>query len=174
MNKSQRSLFPVLAALLLASLACTCGAIGLTADNPTAPPLLAAPTEDTSGLNASPTDTAEPLEAPTQPEGAPTKPPIGGGDLTASPFPMPDDAANVVNAGGTVNYQTGKSLNEMIAFYQAAFAKQGLTERTLLHVESESTFSIVFDGDPSGKATVVQGVDLGGSSNINVRLEAIP
>lgn len=184
MTASKRHLIPVLAALMLATLACTCGALGRSTPTPT-PDQVIAPTEDTSGQptaeSAQPTDTAE-SQAPT--EAAPTKPPIGLSDSTptsdsgsnaSSPFPLPDDAKNVLQAGGTTNFQTAKSLKDMIAFYQDAFKQKGYKERTNLHIESTGTFSIVFDGDPSGQATVVQGVDLGnGTTNINVRLESVP
>jgi hypothetical protein len=184
MTPSRRKLIPVLAALVLASLACTCGALGRKTPTPTPPVLQVAPTEETSlqptaeatSETVQPTDTeasqAQATEAPA------TKPPIGGGaggGNASSPFPVPDDAKNVIQAGGSTIYQTSKSLKDMIAFYKDAFTQKGYTERTALHVEAAGTFSIVFDGDPSGQATVVQGVDLGaGGTNISIRLEAIP
>jgi hypothetical protein len=55
-----------------------------------------------------------------------------------------------------------------------AFTKKGLTERTATTAITDTTFSLVFDGDPSGKAIVVQGVDLGnGTTNVNIRYENI-
>ena len=51
---------------------------------------------------------------------------------------------------------------------------EGHTERTLLTAITDAAISMVFDGHPSGNAVVVQAVDLGGSTNINIRLEAIP
>ena len=94
-----------------------------------------------------------------------------GGD---SEFPMPDDATNVVAVAGTVNYQTKLNLEEVMAFYRDMYGKQGLTERELLTTVTDGVFSFVFDGDPSGKAIVIQGVDLGdGTMNVNVRLEDV-
>jgi hypothetical protein len=50
----------------------------------------------------------------------------------------------------------------------------GYTERDLLTVAENGMFSIVFDGDPSGKAVIIQSVDLGdGSRTIAIRLEDI-
>jgi hypothetical protein len=172
MKTTQRTLFPAIAALVLATVACTCGALGGTGKTPT--PTVSGnvvePTDTQIGLEPSPTDTSEAVSAPTETS-------VGTGDATpatASAFPLPDDAKNVVQAGGTTNFQTGLSLKDALAFYQDAFTKKGYTERTLLHVVSDTTFSIVFDGDPSGQATVVQAVDLSGSTNINIRLESIP
>ena len=64
-------------------------------------------------------------------------------------------------------------IQESVAFYRARFAGMGLTERDLLTEVSETTFSIVFDGDPRG-TIVVQGVNLGdANTNINLRYEDI-
>jgi hypothetical protein len=87
-------------------------------------------------------------------------------------FPMPGNARNVVSAMGTLNFQTTMSLDEVMAFYRDAYGKQGYTERSILTVVSDGVFSMVFDGDPSGQAVVIQGVDLGdGTMNVNIRLE---
>ncbi len=167
MTKSQRYLFPAGVALLLASLACTCGALSpRPASTPTPSALEAEPTSTEISVELSPTDTSEAVSAP-------TKPPIGNGN-NDSQFPRPDDAQNVTNIGGTTNLQTSLSLKDALQFYQDAFAKKGYTERTILHTETNTTFSIVFDGDPSGQATVVQAVDLGANRNINIRLESVP
>ncbi|WKZ37997.1 MAG: hypothetical protein QY332_08645 [Anaerolineales bacterium] len=94
-----------------------------------------------------------------------------GGDAE---FPMPEDAANVVNMAGTVNYQTSLSLDEVMAFYRDAYRKQGLAERELLTTVTGGVFNLVFDGHESGQAIVIQGVDLGdGSMNVNIRLEDV-
>jgi hypothetical protein len=55
-----------------------------------------------------------------------------------------------------------------------SFTSSGYTERTILTVTSETTFSMVFDGHESGQAIVVQGVDFGdGTVNVNIRLEDV-
>lgn len=94
-----------------------------------------------------------------------------GGD---SEFPMPDDATNIVSVAGTVNYQTQLSLDEVMAFYRDYYGKQGLTERELLTTVTDGVFSFVFDGHESGKAIVIQGVDLGdGTMNVNISLQDV-
>ena len=71
-----------------------------------------------------------------------------------------------------INFQTGMSLKDVIAFYRQAFSAQGLKERDLLTIINDEVFSMVFDGAPNGKAVVIQGVLLGsGSVNINIRYE---
>ncbi|HXF84668.1 MAG TPA: hypothetical protein VNK49_04700 [Anaerolineales bacterium] len=109
-------------------------------------------------------------DAPTQ-EGIEQAP--GGGSAASSDFPMTEDAYNVVEFGDNgILYYTKLPLEEVIAFYRAEYTSRGYTERELLTVIEEGTFSIVFDGDPSGKAVVVQGVDLGdGSRTVSIRLE---
>jgi len=95
-----------------------------------------------------------------------------GGD---SRFPMPANVSNLTEQGEeAVNFATTLSLEDSIAFYREALVADGLTERTINTTITETTFSLVFDGDPSGKALVVQGVDLGnGTTNINIRFEDV-
>lgn len=106
----------------------------------------------------------------------PTVAPVPGGDgITIggqTNFPVPDDAANMINMGDDiVNFQTNLSLDEAMNFYRDEFGKLGYTERDLLTVTSDTTFSMVFDGHESGKAISVQGVDLGdGTVNISIAL----
>jgi hypothetical protein len=90
-------------------------------------------------------------------------------------FPMTADAYNVVQVGdGSLVYYTKLSAEEAMKFYRDEYTARGYTEREILTVVSDTTFSMVFDGDPSGKAVVVQSVDLGdGSRTIAIRLEAV-
>jgi hypothetical protein len=91
-----------------------------------------------------------------------------------SDFPMTADAYNVTEAGGSLIFYTKLSLEDTMQFYRDAFTAKGYTERELLTVVSDGTFSMVFDGDPSGKAVVIQSVDLGdGSRTVSVRLEDV-
>ncbi len=124
-------------------------------------------------------DQIESLPTEVNTDDLPTAPP-GSSDDTSSPsggdseFPMPDDAKNIVSVAGTVNYQTNLSLEEAMAFYRDYYGKQGFTERELLTTVTDGVFSFVFDGDASGKAIVIQGVDLGdGSVNVNISLQDI-
>lgn len=91
-----------------------------------------------------------------------------------SDFPITDDASNVLSVGGVTNYQTKLSLDEVLSFYRDYYGKAGYTERELLTTLSNGVFSIVFDGDPSGQAVVIQGVDLGdGTVNVNISLQDV-
>lgn len=86
-------------------------------------------------------------------------------------YPMPDDATNIFDAAGTVNFQTSLSLEDVIKFYRDAFAAEGYTEREINTAITDTTFNLVFDGDPSGLAVVVQGVNLGdGTTNVTITL----
>jgi len=89
-------------------------------------------------------------------------------------FPLPDDVRNFMKTGSDgINFQTGMSMQAVIDFYRGELSSQGLTERQLLTVISDTTFSMVFDGDPAG-ALVIQGVDLGdGTTNVNIRHEDV-
>ena len=99
----------------------------------------------------------------------------GGGGISDSGFPLTADAFNVTELGdGSLLYYTKLSLEDVMTFYRAEYTSQGYTEREILTVVSEGTFSMVFDGDASGKAVVIQSVDLGdGSRTVSIRLEAV-
>ncbi len=98
----------------------------------------------------------------------------GGGTEVKTGFPLPDGATNVQDLGGTTNFQVKMTLDDAMKFYVDALTKAGYTERPILTVTSETTFSMVFDGHESGKAIVVQGVDMGdGTVNVNIRLEDV-
>jgi len=90
-------------------------------------------------------------------------------------FPMPPEVENFMDLGDdAINYQTSMKLDDVIAFYRGEFEKAGYDERDITTVINDTTFSIVWDGHPSGKAIVVQGVDLGnGTTNVNVRFEDV-
>ena len=156
MMKKLSILFAVLA-LILASLACQGLSGGGGDDSPELPPPGAE-----GGEEAPPAD-APPVENDSS---------GGGTSNVETEFPLPDGAMNIQNLGGTINFQVKMSLDEALKFYMETLTKEGYTERTLLTVTSETTFSTVFDGHESGKAIVVQGVDLGdGMVNVNIRLE---
>ena len=101
--------------------------------------------------------------------------PGGSGATSDSGFPMTADAFNVTELGdGNLLYYTKLSQDEVMAFYRAEYTSQGYTEREILTVVSNGTFSMVFDGDASGKAVVIQSVDLGdGSRTVSIRLEEV-
>jgi len=100
----------------------------------------------------------------------------GSKDNTVSTdFPVTDDAFNLIDVGdGSILYYTKMSQEDVLKFYRDEYASRGYTERELLTTISDGVFSIVFDGDPSGKAVVIQSVDLGdGSSTVAIRLEDV-
>lgn len=169
MTKPNRYIFIALAALLLASLACSAILGGSATAQPTDVPFNIEPTAD------------GPVEpTPEQPVDTPTKPPIGGGDTGGggnpeSEWPLPGSVTNFVEAGGSTNFQTDMAFDDVVKFYQAEFANAGYAERDLLHVVSNGVFSMVFDGHASGQQITVQGVDLGdGTVNVNISLQTIP
>jgi hypothetical protein len=145
--------------------------------------LVACGTKETPAPTPPPTKAPTPAPAveatPTEPQ--PTAPPA---EATQAPeektsydtvFPLPDNVQNFTGEGGEsqVNFQTSLSLDEVIEFYRQALTEKGLTERTLLTAITDTTFSMVFDGWPNGKALVIQGVDLGASRNVNIRFEDV-
>lgn len=106
---------------------------------------------------------------------------ITGADSVAAPsydtvFPLPENVQNFTTQNDDsqgINFQTDLSLEEAMSFYRQQLAEQELTERDLLTVTSDTTFSMVFDGSENGKALVIQGVIIGETINLNLRFEAI-
>lgn len=90
-------------------------------------------------------------------------------------FPLPSGVSNFTDTGNSsINFQTSLSLKDTITFYRDALTKEGLTERTENTAITDTTYSMVFDGDSNGQAIVVQGVDLGnGKTNVNIRYEKV-
>jgi hypothetical protein len=114
--------------------------------------------------------------SPGSTEAASDDDPSGGSDSDVqSDFPMTVDAYNVTDIGdGSLLFYTKLSAEEAMDFYRDEYTAKGYTERELLTVVSDGVFSMVFDGDPSGKAVVIQSVDLGdGSRTIAIRLEDV-
>jgi hypothetical protein len=100
----------------------------------------------------------------------------GGSSGYNTKFPMPSGVSNFSDMGnGSINFQVNMSLKDTIAFYRDAFKKEGLTERAGGFTSiTDTTFSMIYDGDPNGKAIVIQGVDLGiGKTNVNIRFEKV-
>jgi hypothetical protein len=118
------------------------------------------------------------VSSPPQGEEAPgaESPATGGGSgKYDTEFPLPSEVENFMDLGdGAINYQTSMELLDVVEFYRNEFANAGYVERDITTVINEDTFSIVWDGHPSGQAIVVQGVDLGnGTVNVNVRFEDV-
>jgi len=169
MNKYRLYLTVVL--LVLASLACN--AVMGTKDTPAPQPL--------SG-EVSPTETVveqaatAPAENPSPTEILPiatlTSQPEDDSQEYNTEFPLPDEISGFMDLGDkSINFQTKMELKEAIAFYRDGMAQQGYKEREINTAITETVFSLVFDGHSSGKAIVVQGVDLGGGTlNIIINL----
>ena len=100
-----------------------------------------------------------------------------GSTTSSTGFPMTADAYNVTEIGdGSLLYYTKLSLEDVMSFYRTEYTSRGYTEREILTVvEADAgVFSMVFDGDPSGKGVVIQSVDLGdGSRTVAIRLEDV-
>ena len=91
-------------------------------------------------------------------------------------FPLPETVQNFTSQHDDsqgINFQTDLTLAEAMSFYRQQFVAQGLLERELLTVTSDTTFSMVFDGAENGKALVIQGVIIGEMVNLNIRFEAV-
>ncbi|RPJ22934.1 MAG: hypothetical protein EHM33_22310 [Chloroflexi bacterium] len=143
------------AILILASLACQ-AVTGGSENTPTAPP---------ANDNTNP-DVLQPTPANSNDSDTES--------VVSTDFPMTSDAYNVTEAGGSLIFYTKLSLEDTMNFYRDEYTSKGYTEREILTVVSDGTFSMVFDGDPSGQAVVIQSVDLGdGSRTISIRLEEV-
>ena len=100
----------------------------------------------------------------------PTLPPVttdGDGGVTVggeSEFPVPSDATNVVSAAELVTFQTKMSTDDVLKFYRDEFAKQGYKEDPSKAITFGKTFTLAFDGHPSGKVIYVVGADAGDGS----------
>lgn len=100
----------------------------------------------------------------------PTLPPVttdGDGGVTVGgefEFPVPSDATNVVSAAELVTFQTKMSTDDVLKFYRDEFAKQGYKEDTSKAITFGKTFTLAFDGHPSGKVIYVVGADAGDGS----------
>jgi hypothetical protein len=112
-------------------------------------------------------------ERPTQEEAQPAAGnPQPAAPQAVSEFPTPKDAEIQVAAGGTTILTTKLSIKESMAFCRDAFSQKGLKEDQQLTATTDTTFSMVFRGDPSGKMLVVQGTDMGnGTTTISLSYE---
>ena len=143
-----------IAILVLSSLACQ-ALLGERNETPTSP-------------------SVEPNTNPDVTQPVPTDSDNNTDGTTSTDFPMTADASNVTEVNGTLIFTTKLSLEDTMKFYRDEYLSRGYTERELLTGVSEETFSMVFDGDPSGKAVIIQSVDLGdGSHTVTVRLEDV-
>lgn len=146
----RKTLWAVLALLMILSAACSLG--GAPAAVEDEPAVEEAPAEEMGEVK----------EAPAEKK------------TGEAEFPLPEDVNNFDDLGnGAINFQTSLSLPDAVTFYRFEFMGLGYTEREINTSIEDTTFSMVFDGHESGKAIVIQGVDLGESVNINIRFEDI-
>jgi len=116
-------------------------------------------------------DNIEPMETDAPPQSnsndVQEQPPVNGGDT-----PMTDDAFNVTDMGDLgLLYYTKMSLEDVMQFYRDELTARGYKEREILTTVTDGVFSIVFDGDPSGQAMIIQSVDLGdGSRTVTITM----
>jgi hypothetical protein len=145
------SVLSAILALVLASLACqTIMGGGKNFEPPQMP-------------DAPQTDGGDQIEIPTVPPIATDE----SGGVTVggeSEFPVTSDAFNVINAAGTLTFQTKMSSDDVIKFYRDEFAGQGYTEDTSLAITFGKTFTLAFKGHSSGKVIYVVGADAGDGS----------
>jgi hypothetical protein len=98
----------------------------------------------------------------------------GGGDSTSgvAGLPRPSDASNVIDLGSdTITLTTKMNIKDAMKFYQDALGNQGYKQDDTYTSVTDTTFSIVFTGDPSGKKLLVQGVTFNGSTSVTLTLQ---
>ena len=143
-------LFLALAVLVLASLACQALQRGGNATP--------------AGSEPTPNQSDQPTAA-----AAPT---TNNNTTVKTDFVMTSDAFNITDMGdGSILFFSKMSLDDLMKFYREEYSGRDYIEREGSTSISDTTFSMVFDGDPSGKALVIQSVDLGdGSRTVAIRL----
>ena len=157
----------VLLSLILATLACGGAAPSDDEVEATSPPPVVEATEESAESEPEAEPTSPPAESEAEAEDEP-------GDYDTV-FPLPDDVQNFTGGGGDegINFQTSLSMDDVVEFYRAAFAKVEMTEYPILTSIEDEAFSMVFTGWPGGKELVIQGVAFGDNTNVNIRLEEI-
>jgi hypothetical protein len=90
-------------------------------------------------------------------------------------FPVPADAANlsVTTLGdyAMVNFQTQLSLKDTMTFCRNRMASRGDKEVPGQTSTSDIAFSMVFAGPSAAKQIIIQGLTVGGMTNVNARSE---
>ena len=154
---TKRLVFVILALILALSLACSLGGQPPTEEPQPMPPV----EEVASSIPEEPAQEEESASSSANLE---------------SDFPIPDDvdSNSIMELGNSaINFQTSLSMADAVSFYRTTFTELGYVEREINTTIEDATFSMVFDGPPSGKAIVIQGVNLGEAVNINIRFEDI-
>jgi len=86
-------------------------------------------------------------------------------------YPLPEDGRNISRTlkSDLVQFQTGMDLKKIADFYRQAFTKMGLVEYTLLTQMTKEYVGLMFVDIPREKAVTVQAIDLGYSSDQDLR-----
>jgi hypothetical protein len=97
----------------------------------------------------------------------PTVPPVtnDNGNITIggeSPFPVTDDAFNVVSTPQSVTYQTKLSADDVMKFYRDELGKQGFSENKDMTTSFGGIVAMFFEGN--GKTIVLGGAPIGDGS----------
>lgn len=91
---------------------------------------------------------------------------------TGLPMPQIGTISNIQFENGQLNFQVEATFETVLDYYRKAALAAALSERELNTSITDTTASLIFDGHESGKALVLQIVDLGnGQVNVNIRLE---
>jgi hypothetical protein len=92
-------------------------------------------------------------------------------------FPVTPDAANLsvtmVGDFAMVNYQTKLSLKDAQTFCRNRLISAGYKEQPALTSTGDVTFSMVFTAPSNDKQVVIQGIAVGGLTNVNIRSEKV-
>ena len=106
--------------------------------------------------------------------------PNSGGQSPAgvpADFPVTQDAAGlkVLSTGdqAQINYQTKMSLTDVMAFCTEKLTSAGWAVRPDLLSMTSTTFSMVFASSSKPTDIVIQGVQVGNLTNVNVRYEVV-
>jgi hypothetical protein len=151
-------IFIAITVLVLASLACNALAGG---DNES---------QDTQTIPEAPTlEQVDPIAPSTSNDNT------SKDNVISTDFPVTNDAFNFTDTGdGSIVFFTKMRSEDVMKFYRDEYTARSYTEREILTIVFEGGFSMVFDGDPSGKAVVIQSVDMGdGSRTVAIRLEDV-
>jgi len=100
----------------------------------------------------------------------PTVPPVAtddnnNGGVTVggeSPFPVADDAFNIVSTPQSVTYQTKMSADDVMKLYRDELSKQGYAENKDMTTSFGGIIAMFFEGD--GKTIVLAGAPAGDGS----------
>lgn len=147
MNKSRFFILLVVLLLALSLFACT-----------------AKEQETSTETDAPPVATADVVETDAATEQPATK--------IETEFPVLPDAENMMDAQGTLIYQTATKMSDVFDFYKAEFLAKGLTENEILTLNDEAVSQLVFTGSENGKSLIVQMTKLSETSiSVAIRYE---